>query len=1516
MSNSVAPRSQLAPAKLTKHQQERTRLATHGLYMPEYETDNCGVGMVVSIDGTPKRSVIDGAIRSLSAVWHRGAVDADGKTGDGAGIHFQISQEFFKQHIRATGHEPDEGRLAVGMVFLPSNDLAAMEHCREIIESEIIAFGHRIYGWRQVPVDISLLGEVALSSRPEIEQVILTNSRGVSDQQFEVDLYIIRRKIENVLRQKGLSAYICSMSCRSIIYKGLFLAESLAEFYPDLKDPRIESNFAIYHQRFSTNTFPSWQLAQPFRVLAHNGEINTLRGNINWFESHQSRLDEPYLSGYMQDILPVIQLGVSDSAALDSAFELMLRTHRELPEVKALLIPRAWEQDPELSEAHRDFFHYANAIVEPWDGPASICAYGGRWVLAGLDRHGLRPLRYAIDSDGLLVIGSEIGMMPMPVENIVEKGQIGPGQSLAVNLQEGKLYRDGQINNFLAARHPYGEWLNNIQSITPVSQVKVNFSKEKLLRYAHAAGWTQEDIELILHPMAENGVEATGSMGDDSPLAVFRHNYRGLQYFFRQNFAQVTNPPIDPIRERSHMSLTTRICNISNFLDEAPEQLNFIELESPILIMGDLEQISQKTEGTVEYIDCTFALDTHSDDDKEILTETIQFLREQVEQSVRRGKKVLVLSDENRAEGRAALPMTLATSAVHSHLQKQGLRSYCAILVRSSEGFDTHTAALMLALGATCIDFYLAQEVLLDRWQSGLFGDHSALEVLRHYQKALNAGILKIMSKSGISIVNSYRAGYNFEAIGLSRAVMLGYFPLLPSRISGIGLEEIQRMIVLRHQRAFAHAIPATEVGDFYRYRARGDARGWDPKVLKILQSAVRQRNFGMYQQYLEALASQPAIALRDLFEFNSPHPKRDIAEVETVSALRQRMVAPGISLGALSPIAHETLAIAMNKIGARSDSGEGGEDAERYAIRPNGDNPISAIKQVASGRFGVTAEYLNNCSEIEIKMAQGAKPGEGGQLPGHKVSSIIAKLRNSTEGVTLISPPPHHDIYSIEDLAQLIYDLKQINPRARICVKLVARAGIGTIAAGVAKAKADTILISGHSGGTGASPQSSIKYAGMPWEMGLAEVHQVLSMNRLREQVVLRTDGGIKTGRDLVIAAILGAEEYGIGTAALIALGCLMVRQCHSNTCPVGICTQNPELIKKFAGTPDDVVTLFSFIAEEARGIIAELGFTSIKEIIGRTDLLRQICSGKERFDGLDLNPLLLKVENQATYDMHAPRNPVPDTLDKTMLEDIGDALHTAANFQLQYVVHNTDRSVGTRLSSAVVTRNTDQPVHDKQFHIILRGTAGQSLGAFLTHGIYLELIGDSNDYVGKGLSGGIISLRPFRRSPLISHENSIIGNTVLYGATSGALYAAGRAGERFAVRNSGAHSVVEGLGCHGCEYMTGGIVTILGRIGQNFGAGMTGGMAFLYDENQEALKRLNPETLTILPLVTSTWEEACRAQIAAHVAHTDSMRGKRILEEWSSQRKNFWHIVPNEVLDRFDDLPLDRIITPEKIA
>ncbi|MDJ0684026.1 MAG: glutamate synthase large subunit [Alphaproteobacteria bacterium] len=1479
------------------------------MYLPEQETSACGVGLVASIDGSPRRDVVEAGVQALKALWHRGAVDADGKTGDGAGIHVQIPQEFFKRHVRRTGHEPGEGLLAVGMVFLPRTDLAAQERVRQIVETEILRRGHRIYGWRQVPVDVAVIGEKANATRPEIEQIMVENARDVSDSMFETDLFVIRRRIEKaILRENVQGAYICSLSCRSIIYKGLFLAEQLTAFYPDLLDELFVSNFAIYHQRYSTNTFPAWPLAQPFRVLAHNGEINTLLGNVNWMRSHETRFDDPILGPDVEDIKPIVQPGSSDSAALDAVFETMVRTKRDLPEVKSLLIPEAWEQSDTVPENHRDFYKYANGVMEPWDGPAAICGYGGRWALAGLDRNGLRPMRYVVTDDGLLVVGSEVGMVKVDEKTVVEKGRIGPGQMIGVDLKNGRLFHDKELKDYVAGKEPFGDWVKNItttQHLPPASAPeaqahleRTTLDRDELRRRMVAFGWSLEELELILQPMSETGKEATGSMGDDTPLAVLSDQYRGLHHFFRQNFSQVTNPPIDSLRERSVMSLKTRLSNLGNILDQDASQLRIIELDSPVLSNAEYARVLACFGDQAARIDCTF----EAVDDAQALRDNIHRIQREAEDAVRGGAVHIALSDQNMGTGRSAIPMILAAGAVHTHLVNSQLRTFASIGVQSGECLDVHYYAVLIGVGATCVNAYMTENAIADRHRRGLFGEMDLETALARYRKAVGDGLLKIMSKMGISIISSYRGGYNFEAVGLSRSLVAEFFPGLPSRISGIGLTGLQRQVFQQHQRGYSEDFVALPVGGFYRYRRGGEAHAWEGELIHTLQTAVASDSYSIYKRYAEGIRTRHPVTLRDLIDFHYDGEPAPVDEVESITEIRKRLVAPGISLGALSPIAHETLSIAMNRIGARSDSGEGGEDPERYKPRANGDNASSAIKQVASGRFGVTAEYLNNCKEIEIKMAQGAKPGEGGQLPGFKVSKLIAKLRNSTEGVTLISPPPHHDIYSIEDLAQLIYDLKQINPEAKVCVKLVARAGIGTIAAGVAKAHADVILISGHSGGTGASPQTSIKYAGLPWEMGLSEAHQVLSLNGLRHRVRLRADGGIRTGRDVVMAAMLGAEEFGLGTASLIAMGCIMVRQCHSNTCPVGVCTQDQSLIDRFSGTPEKVVNLFSFVAEEVREILARLGVRTLQEVIGRTDLLAQVSRGAEHLDDLDLNPLLVRADTggRPAYCTLQGRNEVPETLDAKMIDDAEALFRDGEKMQLQYNVRNTYRAIGTKLSSKITRQFGMKGLAPGHIHVRMRGSAGQSLGAFAVQGLKLEVLGDANDYVGKGLSGGDIVLRPITVSPLASQDNTIIGNTVLYGATGGSLYAAGRAGERFAVRNSGAVTVIEGCGSNGCEYMTGGVAVILGSVGDNFAAGMTGGMAFVYDRDDDFMHRLNPEAVSVHRLVTDHWADVCREHIEAHYRETHSTWADALLSDWSRTRERFWHIVPHEIVPK----------------
>jgi glutamate synthase (NADPH/NADH) large chain len=1478
-------------------------------YSPAQEHDNCGVGLIAALDGVPRRAVVQAGIDALRAVWHRGAVDADGKTGDGAGIHVEIPQDFFSDAIERGGDRVRDGRIAVGQVFLPKTDFRAQEICRQIVETEILRFGYGIYGWRQVPIDVSCIGEKANATRPEIEQIMIRNAAGSDDATFERDLYVIRRRIEKAAIAAQISEfYICSLSCRSVIYKGMFLAEHLTNFYPDLTDERFISRFAIYHQRYSTNTFPTWKLAQPFRVLAHNGEINTVSGNINWMKSHETRLAAGELDRFIEDVKPVVQAGGSDTATLDNVFELLTHAGRDAPMAKALMVPASIGNDSTMKQEHVDMFLYCNAVMEPWDGPAALCATDGKWVIAGLDRNGLRPLRYSVTADNMLIVGSETGMVAMDESNIIEKGRVGPGETIAVDLDNALFLKDEALRDMLAARQPFGDWTRHIKKIDHIVKTDapepVRYTGEALRRRQLAVGMTLEELEAILHPMVADASEAIGSMGDDTPIAVLSEQYRGLHHYFRQDFSQVTNPPIDSLRESRVMSLKTRLGNLGNVLDEDATQCDLLQLESPVLSTAEFEAMLRTMGSSAVVVDCTFPVE----DGEAGLRRAIERVRRAAEEGVREGCTHVVLTDEAQGPARVPIPMILATGAVHTHLVRSSLRTFTSLNVRAAECLDIHTFAVLIGVGATTINAYLAQESIADRQRRGLFGDMSLKDAVYRFKKAVDKGLLKTMSKMGISVISSYRGGYNFEAIGLSRALVAEFFPGMQSRISGIGLSGIARRLLALHRAAWNAQFVTLPVGGNYKLRRSGETHAFDGNLIHTLQTAVATDSYQLYRRYAEGVRKMPPVALRDLLDFRRERCKPvPLEEVESITELRKRLIAPGISLGALSPEAHETLSIAMNRIGARSDSGEGGEDPARSKPRPNGDNASSAIKQIASGRFGVTAEYLNNCREIEIKMAQGAKPGEGGQLPGFKVTGLIARLRHSTPGVTLISPPPHHDIYSIEDLAQLIYDLKQINPEATVCVKLVARSGIGTIAAGVAKAKADAILISGHVGGTGASPQTSVKYAGLPWEMGVSEAHQVLMLNRLRHRVKLRTDGGIKTGRDVVIAAMLGAEEFGIGTASLVAMGCIMVRQCHSNTCPVGVCTQDEALRDKFTATPDKVINLFSFIAEDVRGILAELGFRKLEEVIGRSDVLQQVSRGSDLLDDLDLNPILAQTDAgpYARFCTREGRNEVPETLDAQMIADAEPLFGRREKMQLQYSIRNTHRAIGTKISSKIVRQFGMTGLPHGHLTVRLRGSAGQSLGAFAVQGVRLELIGDANDYVGKGLSGGQIILRVSPSSELKSQDNTIIGNTCLYGATSGKLFAAGQAGERFAVRNSGAVAVIEGCGSNACEYMTGGTVVSLGAVGDNFGAGFTGGMAFVYDPDDMFERRINGETLTWQRLGSGHWEGVLTALIGEHARETGSRYAAIMLHDWETERAKFWQIVPKEFV-RYLGVPL----------
>jgi glutamate synthase (NADPH/NADH) large chain len=1489
-------------AWVAQEENKRAWMAENSLYREEEEHASCGVGLVVSINGKASRKVVENGIDALKAIWHRGAVDADGKTGDGAGIHVQIPVPFFYDQVERTGHKPKTDELiAVGQVFLPRTDFGAQETCRTIVETEVLRMGYSIYGWRHVPVKIECLGEKANATRPEIEQILISNSKKVDEEEFERELYVIRRRIEKAAAAAQVpTLYIASLSCRSIIYKGMMLAEQVAEFYPDLMDERFESAFAIYHQRYSTNTFPQWWLAQPFRMLAHNGEINTLKGNLNWMKSHEIRMASGAFGDHAEDIKPIVASGSSDSAALDAVFEVLVRAGRSAPMAKTMLVPESWsKQAVEMPKPWQDMYSYCNSVMEPWDGPAALAMTDGRWVCAGLDRNGLRPMRYVVTGDGLLIAGSEAGMVPTDEATVREKGALGPGQMIGVHMGKGQLFHDEELKDKMSAALPFGEWVGRISDLEEIcggEEEVALYSGSELRKRQIAAGYSIEELEQILAPMAEDGKETLASMGDDTPSAVLSKKYRPLSHFFRQAFSQVTNPPIDSLREFRVMSLKTRFGNLKNVLDEDSSQTEILVLDSPFVGNAQFDKITEQFNAEMCVIDCTFP----AGGDSGALRTALERIRAEAEDAVRSGAGHLVLTDQAQSEDQVGMPMILATSAVHSWLTRQGLRTFCSLNVRSAECIDPHYFAVLIGCGATTVNAYLAEDSLSDRIERGLL-DCNLTEAVARYRNAIDQGLLKIMAKMGISVISSYRGGLNFEAVGLSRAMCAEFFPGMQSRISGIGVSGIQTKVQGVHALGWRNVEDVLPIGGFYKARRSGEKHAWEAQTMHMLQAACARASFDMWKQYSQTMQANPPIHLRDLLDIKPMAEAISVDEVESITTIRKRFVTPGMSLGALSPEAHKTLNVAMNRIGAKSDSGEGGEDPAHFHPEPNGDNPSAKIKQVASGRFGVTAEYLNQCEELEIKVAQGAKPGEGGQLPGMKVTDLIARLRHSTKGVTLISPPPHHDIYSIEDLAQLIYDLKQINPRCKVTVKLVASSGVGTIAAGVAKAKADVILISGHNGGTGASPATSIKYAGLPWEMGLTEAHQVLAMNNLRERITLRTDGGLRTGRDVVMAAMMGAEEYGIGTAALIAMGCIMVRQCQSNTCPVGVCTQDEDLRAKFTGNADKVVNLITFYAQEVREILASIGARSMDEIIGRADLLTQVSRGSAHLDDLDLNPLLITVDgaDRINYDRSRERTAVPDTLDAEIVKDAQPFLKEGEKMQLSYAVQNTLRTIGTRTSSHIVQRfGMRNSLQSDHLTIKLSGSAGQSLGAFAAPGLKLEVFGDANDYVGKGLSGGMITVRPAQESPLVAADNTIIGNTVLYGATAGTLYAAGRAGERFAVRNSGANVVIEGCGTNGCEYMTGGVAVILGSIGANFGAGMTGGMAYLYDPDGMAQDLMNMETVVTCPVTVDHWEAQLKGLIEAHVKETESVKATAILQHWDVEKAHFMQICPIEML------------------
>ncbi|MDC3087512.1 glutamate synthase large subunit [Candidatus Pelagibacter sp.] len=1479
-------------------------LSKNHVYSDEMEHDACGVGLIASTEGKKSRSVVEHGIEALKAVWHRGAVDADGKTGDGAGIHLEIPKDFFIEKIQVTGHQYDDSEICVGMIFLPRNDYSSQESCKTIVESELTKNNFNIFGWRQVPVNTKVLGVKALQTMPEIIQVLFkSNDPNLLDKELERKIYETRKKIENKAHKLSLNNfYICSMSSKSIIYKGMFLAEAISDFFLDLKDQRFISRYAIFHQRFSTNTAPSWSLAQPFRAIAHNGEINTYKGNKNWMRVHEEEMRSPLFDN-VENLKPVILKGVSDSAALDNVFELLNKSGQPAPLAKLMLVPDAWsKKNKTLPKSHQQLFNFLNSTMEPWDGPAAIAATDNEWVIAANDRNGLRPLRYAITKDKLLFAGSETGMIKLNEKKILSKGRLGPGEIIGVKIEKGKVFSNDQIKDYLAKEFKhFNSQIIDLDEKLFISKEKNNFVGEDLRRRQHTFGISLEDLELILHPMAEDAKEATGSMGDDTPLAVLSDKYRPLYHFFRQNFSQVTNPPIDSLRENKVMSLKTRFGNLGNILDfDTLTKENIYVLNSPILSNSQFNKFINFFGKNSLSIDCTFS-------NNENLTIAIQRIQKEAEIAVRQGATQLILSDKNISSEKIPMPMLLCVGAINTFLIEKKLRGYVSINVQSGEALDTHSFATLIGVGATTVNPYLAFDSLYQRHEKKLFGQYSFDDCILRYIKSINAGLLKIMSKMGISVLSSYRGGCNFETVGLSRTIVNDYFPGVVSKISGIGLIGIEKKVRQIHKEAFESTDTVLPIGGIYRYRKNGETHQYQGKLIHLLQSAVGSNSYSAYKKYAEGIYNLPPINLRDLINFRKKKigPSIELSEVEPIEKILKRFGSGSMSHGALSKEAHETLAIGMNRIKGASCSGEGGEDAKRFKVMEGGDSANSRVKQIASARFGVTINYLNNCNEIEIKMAQGAKPGEGGQLPGFKVTEEIARLRHSTPGVTLISPPPHHDIYSIEDLAQLIYDLKQINPKARVGVKLVASSGIGTIAAGVAKAKADIILISGHNGGTGATPQTSVKYVGIPWEMGLTEANQVLTLNNLRHKVTLRTDGGIKTGRDVVIAAMMGAEEYGVATTALVAMGCIMVRQCHSNTCPVGVCTQDEKLRERFTGTPDKIVNLFSFIASEVREILAKLGFKSLNEIIGRTDLLMQVNKGSPNLDDLDLNPLFVQADSgiNKRYCEELKINEVPDTLDQELWPEIEKSLDNSEKIEKEFIIENTNRAVGTRISHHLYKKYGYGKLNENFLTLNFKGSAGQSFGAFSSKGLKLNLKGDANDYVGKGLSGATISIKLSDESNLISNENTIIGNTVLYGATSGKLFAAGQAGDRFAVRNSGAITVVEGCDSNGCEYMTGGSVVILGEVGDNFAAGMTGGMAFIYDKSNDFEKKVNPESVIWQNVETTYWKNYLKRLVLEHSNETGSQISKNLISDFENEIKNFVQVCPKEMLDKLEN-------------
>ncbi len=1485
------------------------RPTAQGLYRPEFEHDACGVGFIVHLKGHRSHAIIENALTALENLSHRGASGAEVNTGDGAGILIQIPHEFFVHEAAELGIRlPERGKYAVGMFFASKDPRArqqAMALFAQIVEEE----DQHLLGWREVPTNNASLGRAALESEPSIWQCFIARGKDVEDEDdFERRLYVIRKRFEKAIHRSGIrdaeTFYFPSLSCRTVVYKGMLTAKQLREYYPDLSDRRMTTALAMFHSRFSTNTFPSWDLAHPYRMIAHNGEINTLRGNINWMTAREALFKSKYFPD-VNKIIPILDDKRSDTANLDMAFELLVRAGRSPAHAMMMLIPEAWENHESMSDTKKAFYQYHSCLMEPWDGPASVAFTDGKTIGAVLDRNGLRPSRYIVTKDDLVVMASEVGVLPIPEERILMKGRLQPGRMFLVSLEEGRIIDDTELKEGLATEKPYREWLDKYLvklDELPDGEVPPRLDPDTLLQQQLAFGYTVEDLKYHIGPMARDGEEAVGSMGNDAPLAVLSDRPQPLYNYFKQLFAQVTNPPLDAIREEIVTSVETLIGPEGNLLEPEPEHCHMIWAHLPFLDNRELAKIRALKDGSLKSE--TLSILFPATEGPAALERAMEDLFRRADEAIARGAKILILSDRGVDREHAPIPALLAVAGLHHHLVRTKQRTKVGLVIETGEPREVHHFALLIGYGANAINPYLAIETALRLREEGkLEKELSEEEVIHNLLKAIKKGVVKVMSKMGISTIQSYRGAQIFEAIGLREDFIDKYFTKTVSRVGGIGIEEVAVEMLAFHQRAFptrSGGLRELPWGGQYQWRRDGEYHLFNPDTVFKLQHAVRTGQYRIYKEYAKLVNDQTKrmCTLRGLFEIKSDREPIPIEEVEPAEEIFKRFATGAMSYGSISAEAHETLAIAMNRIGGKSNTGEGGEDRRRYTPDPNGDSRRSAIKQVASGRFGVTSEYLVNSDEIQIKMAQGAKPGEGGQLPGHKVYPWIAEVRYSTPGVGLISPPPHHDIYSIEDLAQLIFDLKNSNPRARISVKLVAEIGVGTVAAGVAKAKSDVVLISGHDGGTGASPLTSIKHAGIPWELGLAETQQTLVMNRLRDRIIVQVDGQMKTGRDVIIAALLGAEEYGFATAPLVTIGCIMMRVCHLDTCPVGVATQNPRLREKFTGKPEHVVNYFRFIAEEVREYLAQMGYRKLDEIIGRVDLLdvrKAIDHWKAQ--GLDFSAILYKPEvgpDVAVRKVREQDHGLDTVLDNQLIELARPALERGDKVRIELPVRNINRAVGTMLGSELTRRYGFTGLPDDTIELHFKGSAGQSFGAFVPAGITMYLEGDANDYIGKGLSGGKIIVRPPREATYRAEENIIIGNVAFYGATSGAAFIRGLAGERFCVRNSGVVAVVEGVGDHGCEYMTGGRVVVIGPTGRNFAAGMSGGIAYVWDPDGSFPRRCNLEMVELEPLDDEEDIDLVRGLLERHFAYTESPVARAILDRWPQVTREFVKVMP----------------------